>query len=140
MKSCKLRIKSEFPLNGEFQVTDIIYKWTVLSPGKPRKVYLGTAEGNFKRRFYNHRKSFYNETSANETILSKCIWEVKRTSNLNPILVWLIAKKAPHYSNISKTCLLHLHEKLEIINCPRPDELFNKRFELISKCRHPNQF
>ena len=80
-KSCKCGVKSECPLNGRCQVTDIIYKCTVLSPDKPNKVYLGTAEGDFKKRFYNHRKSFNNEGSANDTTLSKYIWELKETSN-----------------------------------------------------------
>ena len=139
-KSCNCRVKSECPLNGQCQVTDVIYKCTVLSPDKPNKVYLGTAEGDFKKRFYNHRKSFNNEGSANDTTLSKYIWELKETSNSSPALVWSIAKKIPPYSNISKKCLLCLHEKLEIINYPRPEELLNKRSELISKCRHANKF
>ena len=121
----------KFPLNGQCQVTDIIYKSTVLSPDKPNKVYLGTAAGDFKKRFYNHRKSFKNERSANDTTLSKYIWEIKKRSNSSPTLVWSIAKKVPSYSNISKKCLLCLHEKLEMINYPRPVELFNKRSELI---------
>ena len=33
-----------------------------------------------------------------------------------------------------------LYEKLEIINYLRPDQLLNKRSELISKCRHANKF
>ena len=94
---------------------------------------LGTAEGDFKKRFYNHRKSFNNETSANDTTLSKYIWELKETSNLSPTLVWSIAKKVPPYSNISKKCLLCLNKKLEIINYPRPDELLNKRSKIMSK-------
>ena len=49
-------------------------------------------------------------------------------------------KKVLPYSNISKKCLPRLHEKLEIINYPRPDKLLNKRSELISKCRHANKF
>ena len=60
--------------------------------------------------------------------------------NLIATLVWSIAKKVPPYSNISKKCLMSLHEKLEIINYPRPDELLNKRSELISKCCHANKF
>ena len=51
-----------------------------------------------------------------------------------------IAKKVPTYSNISKRCLLCLHEKLEIINYSQPEELLNERSELISRCRHANKF
>ena len=134
LKSCNCRVKSECPLNRQCQVTDIIYKCTLLSPEKPRKVYLGTAESDFKKRFYNHRKSFNNEANANDTTISKYIWELKETSNLSPTLVWSIAKKVLTYSNISKKCLLCLHEKLEIINYPPPDELLNKRSEFMSKC------
>ena len=124
LKSCNCRIKSKCPLNGQCQVTDIIYKCTILSPDKPNKVYLGTAEGDFKKQFNNHRKSFSNEASANDTTLLN-IWEPKETSNLSPTLVWSIAEKVPPYSNISKKCLLCLHTKLEIINYPQPDELLN---------------
>ena len=46
----------------------------------------------------------------------------------------LIAKNIPLYSNIWKKYLLCLHEKLEIINYPQPDQLINKISELISKC------
>ena len=139
-KSCNCRVKSECPLNGQCQVTDIIYKCTVLSPDKPNKVYLGTAEGDFKKWFYNHRKSFNNETSANDTTLTKYIWELKETSNSSPALAWSIAKKVPPYSNISKRCLLCLHEKLGIIDYSRREELLDKRSELISRCRHANKF
>ena len=49
LKSCNCRVKSECPLNVQCQVTDIIYKCTVLSPDKPNKVYLGTVEGDFEK-------------------------------------------------------------------------------------------
>ena len=93
--TCNCKVKSECPLNGLCQVTNIIYKCTVLSPEKPNKLYLGTAEGDFMKRFYNHRKSFNNGASANDTTLSKYIWKLKKTSNLRPTLVWSIAKKVP---------------------------------------------
>ena len=49
-------------------------------------MYLGT-EGNFKKQSYNHKRSFNNGTSANDTTLSKYIWELKEASNLNLALV-----------------------------------------------------
>ena len=79
-KSCNCRVKSESPLNSQCQVTDIIYKCTVLSPDKPNKVYLGTAESDFKKQFRNHRKSFNNDGGANDTTtFSIYIWELKET-------------------------------------------------------------
>ena len=69
LKPCNSSEKSECPLNAQFQVTDI-YKCTVLSPDKPNKVYLGTAKSDFKKRFYNERKLFNNETCSKDTFLS----------------------------------------------------------------------
>ena len=63
-------------------------------------MYLGTGEGDFKKQFYNHRKSFNNEPSPNNTTILKYIWELKETSNLIPTLVWSIAKKKYHLIQI----------------------------------------
>jgi len=112
----------------------------VSTPSKADKVYLGTAEGDFKKQYYNHTKSFRNKTYANETTLSKYIWNIKEKENLTPTLEWSIVKSVPGYSNISKKCLLCLHEKYEIVNYKVPGELLNKRSELISKCRHANKY
>ena len=62
-----------------------------------KKVHLGTTEGDFKKRLYNHRKSFNNEASVNDAKLSKYIWVLKETSNSIPALVWSIAKKVPPF-------------------------------------------
>ena len=51
LNPCNGRVKSECPLNGECQVTDIICKYTVLAPDKPNKVYLGNAEGDLRSDF-----------------------------------------------------------------------------------------
>ena len=69
LKPCNCRVKSECPLNDQCKVTDLICQYTVLSPDKRNKVYLRTAKGDFKERFYNHRKLFNNRTSANDTTL-----------------------------------------------------------------------
>ena len=125
-KSRNCRVKPDCPLNGQCQLIDIIYKCTESSPDKSKKVYLRTAEGDFKNRFYNHRKSFKNEGSANNTTLPKYISELKETLNLSPALIWS-PNKVPPYSNISKKCLLCLHEKLSISNHTPPYQFFNKR-------------
>ena len=67
-----------------------MYKCSVLSLDKPNKVYLGTAEGDFEKQFYNHRKLFNNETSASDATLSKYTRKLKETSNLNPTLNELV--------------------------------------------------
>ena len=138
-KKCNCRKKEKCLLEGKYRSEDIIYKF-VTATGHPRKVYLGTAEDDFKQRYYNHKKSFRNRKYATETSLSKHIWEMKDKHSINPNLMWCIVKSVPGYSNISKRCMLCLHEKYEILNYPDQEELLNKRSELVSKCRHVNKF
>ena len=78
MRNYNGRKKEEYPLEGKCRSEDIIYKYVVTATGHPRKVYLGTAEGDFKQRYYDHKKSFRNWKYANETSLSKYNLENER--------------------------------------------------------------
>ena len=137
---CNCRKKHEFPLDGKCRAKNIVYKCTAPLDRYPSKVYLGTTEGDFKQRFYNHRMSFNNEDYFKDTTLSKYVWEIKRKLKIMPSLKWSIIKSVPAYSNISKKCQLCLQEKFEILNYPNPNELLNKKSRLISKCCHVNKF
>ena len=48
---CNYRKKEECPVEGKCRVNDVIYKCIVSAAGFPNKFYLGTAEGEFKKRF-----------------------------------------------------------------------------------------
>ena len=137
--SCNCRKKHECPLDSYCRAESIVYKCIASVHEYLNKVYLGTA-GDFKQRFYNPQMSFNNEGHSTETTLSKYVWEVKRKLKIVPPLKWYIIKSLPAYSNISKKCQLCLQEKFEILNYPNPNELLNKRSELISKCYHVNKF
>ena len=115
-KPCNCRTKSKCPLNGQCKSQDIIYKCTVETSGNRYKVYLGTAEGDFKKRYHNHAKSFRNKRYTNDTSLSKYIWEIDEKHQENPSLKWSIVKRVAAYSNITKKCLFCLHKKLVIVN------------------------
>ena len=53
------------------------------------------------------------------------IYILKEDHNQIPKLTWSIVRFAPGCSNISKRCLLCLHEKLLILNYHSPAELLN---------------
>ena len=55
---CKWKNKNDCPIDGNCQTSDIIYKCIVSTTVNPDKIYVGTAEGNFKKRYYNHKTSF----------------------------------------------------------------------------------
>ena len=46
--------KYECPLDGKCRAENIAYKCVASVDGYTNKVYLGTAKGDFKQRFYNH--------------------------------------------------------------------------------------
>ena len=137
---CNCKNRNDYPLDGNYQASDIIYKCIASTTVNPNKIYLETAEGNFKKRYYNHKTSFKNREKANDTTLSKYVWEVKDKYKETPSLKWSIVKSVPGYSNITKKCLLCLYEKLEIINYPNQEELLSKPSELLSKCCHVNKY
>ena len=109
-------------------------------PNKPDKVYIGLTEGEWKKRHSGHKTSFKCKKLAKRTALSTYFWEIKEKEKIDPILTWSILKSVPAYSNITKRYPLCLQEKLAIISYEKPEELLNKRSELISKCRHQNKF
>ena len=107
-----------------------------------KKVYLGVTKGEFKKnRYYNHQQSFQNKDYKNSPTLSTYLCSTKSTSEEQYVnLSWEMMWQATPYSNISKPCLLCLHEKLTIALYPNPENLLNKRSEMISKCHHLIKF
>ena len=54
-------------------VENINCKCIVSTSGHPGKIYLGTAEGDFKKIYYNHISSFKNKTQMKKTTLAKYV-------------------------------------------------------------------
>ena len=124
---------------GKCQTMDAVYDCPVI-PSEPQKIYFGLAEGRWKQRYYNLKKSFNHKQYSHETTLSSYVWHLKETLDVTPNLKWSVVRCATPYSNISKKCLLCLYEKLVIITYPRQHKLLNKRSELFCKCHHENKY
>ena len=103
---CYCKNKNDFTLDGNCQTSYIIYKYVASTTVNPDKISLGTAEGNFKKRYYTHKKSFKNIKKANDTTFLKYVWEVKDKYKETPSWKWSIVKSVPGYSNITKKSLL----------------------------------
>ena len=127
-------------LNGDCRKESIVYKCTACTIRQLKKVYLGLTEGEFKTRYYKHSKSFRTKSYPNSTTLSSYVWVVKTDQNETPNLNWEIVWSVPAYSNITKRCMSCLYETLLIATYPNPDELLNKRSELVSKRQYENKF
>ena len=126
-------------MDGKCQTMDAVYDCPVTS-SEPQKIYFGLAEGRWKQRYYNLKKSFNHKQYSHETTLSSYVWHLKETLDVTRNLKWSVVRRATPYSNISKKCLLCLYEKLVIITYPRQHKLLSKRSELFYKCRHENKY
>ena len=100
----------QYILISQCQSQDIIYKCTVSTSVNPDKVYLRTAEGDFKKLYHNHMKSFCNKQYTNDKSLSKYILEIKEKHQENLSLEWSIVKRVPAYSNVTK-CVFYVSTK-----------------------------
>ena len=134
---CNCRDKDQCPIDNKCLTSGVIYNARVTTDDTTKN-YIGLTEGTFKQRFTQHKHSFRHRSHMNSTELSKYIWQL-RDSKKDFNIKWTIICRARPYSNITKRCDLCTTEKLMIINS-KPDELLNKRSELISKCRHENKF
>ena len=91
------RVKNKFPLNRKSRTSNILYKCVTATSTNSDKVYLGTTGGDFKRRFYNHKKSFNSSIYHNDTALSRYNSEIKEKYRKAPFLKWYIVKRASSY-------------------------------------------
>ena len=111
---CNCRKKHACPFNGKCRACKSIASVDVY----PNNVYLGTEEGDFKQRFYNHRPSLNIESYSTDTTLPKFIWGSKNKFKIMPSLRWSMIKSVPAYLNISKKCQLCLQEKFRNSEVP----------------------
>ena len=107
---------------------------------RPQRVYIGISEDEWKKRYYNHTKSFQNKCYKNETSLSSHVSKIKKEIGQIPTLTWSVVRTVPAYSNTTKKCALYLHEKLEILMYADPEEILNKSSEVMSRCPHERKY
>ena len=102
-ESCNCRNKNNCPLDGKCLTPNIIYKAQIKSNqlNYKQKVYIGTAETDFKHRFNNHTKSFNLEHYENDTELSKEYWTIKR-KHFTPKVTWRIIRKCAPFNTTKR--------------------------------------
>ena len=134
---CNCRNIELCPLNGQCRQTNVIYKATV-SSGSVVKSYYGLSKGEFKLRYRNHTSSFRNKKYSKSSELAKYIWHLK-DRNKQYEVAWSVVSRANACRCGTRRCNLCTTEKLLIAQSD-PLTTLNKRSEIISKCRHENEF
>ena len=72
-------------MDGKSQTMDAVYDYRVTSP-EPQKIYFGLAEGKWKQRYYNHKKSFNHKRYSHEKTLSSYMWHLEEPLDVTPKL------------------------------------------------------
>ena len=114
------------------------YKATVYVNNNNAMMYYELCKTEFKFRYQNHLQSFKHRHKASATELLKFIWRCKY-AGLKLTVSWESVRHVSAYNSGKRVCQLCLEEKYQILilNCANT---LNKRFEIISKCRHTNKF
>ena len=136
-KKCNCRNKAECPLDGNCQISDLVYQADVRTEkeGKPHTMtYYGQTGREFKRRYYEHRMAFKNKSRKMATALSNYIHKLKE-ENKPFTIQWKVKSRAPKFSITSRKCRLCIKEKCAIA-LHDPSSLLNSRNELCAKCIH----
>ena len=134
---CNCRVKANCPMNGECMVQSVVYRATVRSQDT-EKDYTGLTASTFKQRFNSHQHSMRHRKHRHSTALSNYVWSLK-DQDIAFDIKWTVLRKAAAYRNTTRKCNLCIAEKLEIMKADK-DRSLNRRSELVSKCRHENQF
>ena len=83
-------------MDGKYQTMDAVYDCRVTSSA-PQRIYSGLTEGKWKKRYYNHKKSFNHKQYSNETTLSGYVWNLKKILDATPKRKWSVVKCAICY-------------------------------------------
>ena len=99
-------------------------------------MYVGSTQGPFKQRYYDHKSSFAHEIYTHKTSLSNYEWEIKNKFGIDSILKGEIVKRCSKYKAEDQYCKLCIEEKLTITIYNKPKVLLNQRLEIFNTCRH----
>ena len=134
---CKCRVKVKCPMNGECLVQSVVTgPLSVLRT--PRRATLASP---LRRSSSASTRTALDAPPPVPTLHSSvelCMVFLKDQDIVFDIK-WTVLRKAASYRNTMRRCNLFIAEKLEIMKADR-DRSLNRRSELVSECRHENQF
>lgn len=136
-EKCNCRDKSNYLLDGVCKTEGVIYKAEIKDVNSQSNVHAGCTEGNFRKRWDNHKSSFKIESHRNCTRLASHVWELTEKNNKSLNISWGILRKARPYSDVCRLCQ---EEKLAIITYPDQRNLLNERSEVMPGCKHTKRY
>ena len=139
-RTCNCRPGTICPAKSECLTEAVVYTATVKTDNHGSSLYVGSTEGPFKQRLYEHKSNMRIEKNKTKTTLSQYVWELKE-KGVNAEIEWEILRKCKKYESGGKKCDVCLSEKLEILKGRMKEvKMLNKRNELMYKCPHKRKF
>ena len=131
-------------MNADCVHTDVVYGAKVnlidqndLPVDQEPETYTGHSE-DWKRRWYEHGRSFREPNLRTETALSEYIWELKEEDQRYKIS-WHVIERTQAFNPITLQCKLCLSEVVNILLNPTEASL-NKKSEAYHYCRHRKKY
>ena len=129
---CNCQNKDGCPLDGNCNVSQIIYRATVQSPEMDDHHYYGQAK-TFKERFRNHISSFGNRACKQKCALKKFVWKLQ-DKNKPYKIKWQLIKYSKAYQPGDRMCGICIDEKLTILEHIDSPNTIND--EVNGRCFH----
>ena len=136
---CNCRVRNEYPLDNKFLTLNTVYEAKVSNDTIDEcKRYLGASKTLFKERLRKHIRDFKHKKYEKSTEFLKYIRTIKSHA-ITSVIKWSIVKRVASKAaaNYGKVCLTKM---FYIIQSPDDENLLNKKFELMNKCRHQNNY
>ena len=101
---CNCRNKEACPLNGQYQIGEVVYEVTLSSNqlNCKEKKYFGIGEASFKGSLWNHILAFRNEFYKNDAELYKELQQIKMKNYTLQITWKMVRKWLPYNYNYMK--------------------------------------
>ena len=132
-------------MNADCVHTDVVYGAKVnlidqndLPVDQEPETYTGLLE-DWKRRWYEHGRSFREPGLRTETALSEYIWELKEEDQRYSIS-WHIIERTQSFNPITLQCKLCLSEIVNMLLLNPTQASLNKKSECYQFCRHRKKF
>ena len=111
LAKCNCRVKKDCPLNNNCKVDNLVNQAELTEQGTGAvSSYVGLCSTTFKRRYYNHQKSFVNEEYLHDSKLSEYIWQLRR-SGIGYDVSWKALDRGKPFSPHMGICQLCTREK-----------------------------
>ena len=137
--TCNCKRKDECPLdNKECNISAVVYSAEVEhlneeTENTEKAIYIGSTEGNFKLRLYNHKTDQKYEKNKNKTTLAHYIWNLKNQNKTFKIK-WKILKKCRPFKN--NAMFVILKKTFILLARRRKENILNSKLEYMNPCKH----